>query len=74
MKTPPLAYAVEKASGATDDYKGMPTTAQYDFPLPEIAGITLGGAIAGELLDYGDYYDATKSSATWLRIELTASF
>ncbi len=67
-------YAAEKDNGATDDSKGFFAKAKYGFPLPTVAGIKLGGAVAGEMLDYGDYYEAAENTATWLRLEVTAKF
>jgi len=67
-------YAAEKDNGATDDYKGFFAKAKYGFPLPTVAGVKLGGAVAGEMLNYGDYYDAAENTATWLRFEVTAKF
>jgi hypothetical protein len=67
-------YAAEKDNGATDDYKGFFAKAKYGFPLPTVVGVKLGGAVVGEMLDYGDYYDAAENTATWLRFEVTAKF
>ena len=67
-------YAAEKDNGATDDYRGLFAKAKYGFPLPELAGAKLGGAVTGEVLDHGDYYDTDEDAATWVRFEVTAKF
>lgn len=67
-------YAAERDNEAADDYKGLLAKAKYAFPLPELAGIKLGGAVLGEMLDYGDYYETTEDAATFLRFEVTAKF
>jgi hypothetical protein len=67
-------YAAEKDNGATDDYRGLFAKAKYGFPLPELAGAKLGGAVTGEILDHGDYYDTDEDAATWVRFEVTAKF
>lgn len=67
-------YAAEKDNGATGRRRGFFTKLKYAFPLPSAGGVAMGGALAGELLDYGDYYDTEEDAATWLRFELTAKF
>lgn len=67
-------YAAEKDNGATGRRRGFFTKFKYAFPLPSIGGVRLGGALAGELLDPGDYYTTDEDAATWLRFELTARF
>ena len=67
-------YAAEKDNDAVDSYKGFFASAKYGFPLPTIAGIKMNGAVAGEIFDYGDYYEAAEDAATWLRFEVKAKF
>ena len=67
-------YAAEKDNGATGRRRGFFTQGKYAFPLPKIAGVKFGGTVVGELLDYGSYYDAEKSVATFIRLQLTAKF
>lgn len=67
-------YAAKKDNEATDSYRGFFAQGKYTFPLPEVAGIKFGGAVIGELLDYGDYYDAEESVATFVRFQMTAKF
>lgn len=67
-------YAAEKDNDASDRYRGLLAKARYNFPLPEVAGIKMNGTILGEVLNYGDYYDAEEDYATFLRLEVTAKF
>lgn len=67
-------YAAEKDNGAADSYRGFYTQGKYAFPLPVVAGVKFGGAVLGEMLDYGSYYEAEKNVATYIRLELTAKF
>ncbi len=67
-------YAAEKDNDAVDSYKGFFASAKYGFPLPSVAGIKMNGAVAGEVLDYGDYFVAEEKTATWLRFEVKAKF
>jgi hypothetical protein len=73
-------YAAEKDNNARDSYRGLFTLARYDFPLlSKMFGKRgeLKGAVVGELLAYGDYYEheaADTDVATWLRIEINGKF
>lgn len=67
-------YAAAKDNAATDRYRGFFLQGKYAFPLPEVSGVKFGGAVLGELLDYGDYYDTKKNVATYVRFQLTAKF
>jgi hypothetical protein len=73
-------YAAEKDNDARDSYRGLFTLCRYDFPLlSKIFGKRgeLKGAVIGELLAYGDYYEheeADADVATWLRIEINGKF
>ena len=73
VETGPM-YAAEKDNGATDDYRGLFAKAKYGFPLTTVAGITMNGALVGEVLDYGDYYADAEDAATWFRLEISAKF
>ena len=67
-------YAAEKDNGATGRHRGFFTKLKYAFPLPSVGGVALGGALAGEVLDHGDYYETDEDAATWFRFEVTAKF
>lgn len=73
-------YAAEKDNGANDAYRGLFALCRYDFPLlSKIFGKRgdLKGAVVGEALAYGDYYDhevADADMATWLRFEVNGKF
>ncbi|MGI5868230.1 MAG: alginate export family protein [Kiritimatiellia bacterium] len=67
-------YADEKDNKAEDGYRGLFAKAKYGFPVAEVAGVKLTGAVVGEMLDYGDYYDTDEDAATWARFELVANF
>jgi hypothetical protein len=73
-------FAAEKDNNATDNYRGFFTQLRYDFPLlSKVFGKRgdLTGAVAGETLVYGDYYQhdtASEDAATWLRFELIGKF
>lgn len=67
-------YTAAKDNDASDRFRGLLAKAKYYFPLPEVAGIKMDGTILGEVLDYGDYYDAKEDYATFLRLEVTAKF
>jgi len=73
-------YAAEKDNGARDAYRGLFALCRYDFPLlSKIFGKRgeLKGAVIGELMAYGDYYEheaAGESVGTWLRFEISGKF
>ncbi|MGI5869981.1 MAG: hypothetical protein ACOX9C_11125 [Kiritimatiellia bacterium] len=67
-------YAVEKDAGAESRCRGLYTRAVYRFPLPTLVGVKFNGLVAGEVFEYGDYFDTDESRATSVRLELNASF
>lgn len=73
-------FANEKDNGASGHYRGLFAQLRYDFPL---LGAVFGGrgnlkgAVVGEALVYGDYYDhdeVDQDVATWVRLELRGTF
>lgn len=75
-------FAAEKDNGASDSYRGFYSQLRYDFPLlSKIFGKRgeLSGAVVGETLWYGDYYQhdtagVDEDMAHWLRFELNGKF
>ena len=75
-------FAAEEDNNATDKYRGLYTQLRYDFPLlSKIFGRRgeLTGAIVGETLYYGNYYEhdtalVNEDAAYWLRFELNGKF
>ena len=81
LQTGPM-FAAEKDNGATSDYRGFFTQLRYDFPiLSKIFGKRgeLTGAVVGETLVYGDYYQhetatVNEDVAYFARFELNGKF
>ena len=55
-------------------HRGILAKAGYNFPLMNKAGIEFRGGMLCEFLNYGSYFEAPKSTATFLRLEITAKF
>ena len=81
LQTGPM-FASETDNGATDRYRGYFTQLRYDFPmLSKVFGRRgeVTGAVVGETLVYGDYYQhdtatADEPAACWLRFEVIGKF
>ena len=81
LQTGPM-FAAEMDNGATSDYRGFFTQLRYDFPiLSKIFGKRgeLTGAVVGETLVYGDYYQhdtaaVNEDVAYFARFELNGKF
>ena len=81
LQTGPM-FAAEMDNGATSDYRGFFTQLRYDFPiLSKIFGKRgeLTGAVVGEMLVYGDYYQhdtaaVNEDVAYFARFELNGKF
>jgi hypothetical protein len=79
LQTGPM-FAAAKDNDASGSYRGYFTQIRYDFPLlSKIIGErgSVKGAIVGEVLYYGDYYehstaDVDEDAAYWLRFEIGA--
>jgi hypothetical protein len=75
-------FAAEKDNGATDNYRGLYTQLRYDFPIvSKVFGKRgeLTGAVVGEMLWYGDYYQhdtvaVNEDAGYWVRFELNGKF
>jgi len=81
LQTGPM-FAAEKDNNADGNYRGYFTQVKYEFPLlSESAGErgSLKGAVVGEMLYFGDYYDHHTASVDedatyWLRFEIKGEF
>lgn len=73
-------FAAQKDNTAQSSYRGLFALCRYDFPLmKKIFGKRgeLKGAVVGEMLAYGDYYEhdaANADVATWVRFEINGKF
>ncbi|NLB69424.1 MAG: alginate export family protein [Lentisphaerae bacterium] len=67
-------YAARKNYDAKGYHRGILAKAGYNFPLMNKAGIEFRGGMLCEFLNYGSYFEAPKSTATFLRLEITAKF
>lgn len=73
LETGPM-YAVEKDCGANGRFRGLFARLVYRFPLPDFCGVKLSGYVAGDLFEYGGYYDTAEDRATSIRFEVNAAF
>jgi len=69
-------YALEKDYGAKGNERGMFVNARYSFPVFNDKGINISGALYGEMMFLGDYYNkpSAANDAYFARFEIVARF